>query len=112
MCEQVLLTSSDQVLAALPPSLLAEAQLLRERAMNQYQSRGLFTGANRFGIRRNYPGSGLDRTVGSTGGLSIARRSGALASVGMKTKEVEGKPLVDMAGLKSMLQLLYLAQVS
>jgi hypothetical protein len=80
--------------------------------MNQYQSRGLFTGANRFGIRRNNPVGGLDRSVGSTGGFSVARRSGALPSIGMKTtKEVEGKPLVDMAGLKSMLHLLYLAQV-
>eukprot|EP00250_Pteridium_aquilinum_P016180 c22986_g1_i1 orf=330-11435(+) len=108
--EEVLLTSTEQVLAALPPSLLAEAQLLRERAMNQYQASGLFAGGNRFGIRRHNPAGGLDRAVGNTAGLSMARRAGVLADASMKIREVEGKPLVNSDGLKGLLQLLHLAQ--
>lgn len=114
--EEVLLTSSEQVLAALPPSLLAEAQLLRERAMNQYQARGLFGGANRIGIRRSNIGiasggtTAMDRGVGNIGGFSMVRRPGVHAHASLKMKEVEGKPLVDIDGLKAMLQLLRMAQ--
>jgi E3 ubiquitin-protein ligase HUWE1 len=43
----VLLTSSEVVLVALPPALLVEAQLLCEKAINQYQARSLFGGAQR-----------------------------------------------------------------
>lgn len=114
------MTSSEAVLAALPPALLAEAQLLRERAMNQYQARGLFGGAtHRITHRRNTLGVGagagagtatLDRGLGSGAGLVVGRRPVALSS-NSKMKEAEGKPLVDTAALKALLRLLRLAQV-
>lgn len=117
---QVLLTSSEAVLAALPPALLAEAQLLRERAMNQYQARGLFGGAtHRITHRRNTLGVGagagtgtatMDRGLGSGAGLVVGRRPVALSS-NSKMKEAEGKPLVDIGALKALLRLLRLAQV-
>ncbi|KAH7427928.1 hypothetical protein KP509_10G067500 [Ceratopteris richardii] len=108
--EEVLLTSSDQFLSTLFPSLLAEAQLLRERAMNQYQGSGLFGGSNRFGFRRHNALSSLDRAIGNTTGLTVTRRTGTPTDVNRKAKEVEGKPLVSSDGLKCLLQLLYLAQ--
>lgn len=114
------MTSSEAVLAALPPALLAEAQLLRERAMNQYQARGLFGGAtHRITHRRNTLGVGagagtgtttMDRALGSGAGLVVGRRPVALSS-NSKMKEAEGKPLVDTAALKALLRLLRLAQV-
>jgi E3 ubiquitin-protein ligase HUWE1 len=117
--EEVLLTSSEAVLAALPPALLAEAQLLRERAMNQYQARGLFGGAtHRITHRRNTLGVGagagagtgtMDRGLGSGAGLVGGRRPVALSS-NSKMKEAEGKPLVDTSALKALLRLLRLAQ--
>ncbi|KAL2630710.1 hypothetical protein R1flu_015396 [Riccia fluitans] len=116
--EEVLLTSSESVLAALPPALLAEAQLLRERAMNQYQARGLRFGGHRIGSRRNNLGIGtgggataMDRGVGGGTGLPIGRSRNTmpLSAVG-RVKEAEGKPLVDVAALKAMLRLLRLAQ--
>lgn len=39
---EVLLTFSKSFLTALSPALLTEAQMLRERAMNEYQARSLF----------------------------------------------------------------------
>ncbi|BFI34167.1 E3 ubiquitin-protein ligase HUWE1 [Marchantia polymorpha subsp. ruderalis] len=115
--EEVLLTSSESVLAALPPALIAEAQLLRERALSQYQSRGLF-GGHRIGRGRNNMGVGtgggataIDRGVGGATGLPIGRSRNTmpLSAVG-RVKEAEGKPLVDTAALKAMLRLLRLAQ--
>lgn len=114
---QVLLTSSDAVLDALPPALLAEARLLRERAMNQYQARGLFGGAHRIANRRNNVGIGagggsstLDGGVGGTG-LQSARRAGGPPVAGTRAKDVEGHALVETQALKAMLRLLRLAQV-
>lgn len=114
----MLLTSSDAVLNALPPALLAEANLLRERALNQYQARGLFGGAaHRITHRRNTLGVGagagtaaMDRGVGSGAGITVGRRPVAVSG-STKMKEAEGKPLVDTAALKAMLRLLRLAQV-
>ncbi|KAL3688671.1 hypothetical protein R1sor_014980 [Riccia sorocarpa] len=115
--EEVLLTSDTDILNALPPALLAEANLLRERAMNQYQARGLF-GGHRIGSRRNNMGVGtgggaaaIDRGVGGGTGLPIGRSRNTmpLSAVG-RVKEAEGKPLVDTAALKAMLRLLRLAQ--
>uniref|UniRef100_A0A7I4AEX4 HECT-type E3 ubiquitin transferase n=1 Tax=Physcomitrium patens TaxID=3218 RepID=A0A7I4AEX4_PHYPA len=115
--EEVLLTSSEAVISALPPALIAEAQLLRERAMNQYQARGLFGGAtHRITHRRNNLGSGtgagtatIGRSLGAGAGLVVGRRPAALSS-NSKIKEAEGKPLVDTAALKALLRLLRLAQ--
>ncbi len=116
---QVLLTSSEAVLAALPPALLAEAQLLRERAINQYQARSLFGGAQRIRHRQNILGIGagtgtaaMDRGegAGAGAGVTVGRRPAALSS-STRVQEAEGNPLVDTAALKAMLRLLRLAQV-
>ncbi|CAM6105472.1 unnamed protein product [Calypogeia fissa] len=114
--EEVLLTSSEAVLAALPPALLAEAQLLRERAMNQYQARGLF-GGHRIGNRRNNLGvtaggspTAIERGVVGGAGLSLGRRPAGTLTSGIKVKEAEGNPLVDTIALKALLRLLRLAQ--
>ncbi|KAJ7561891.1 hypothetical protein O6H91_03G045900 [Diphasiastrum complanatum] len=115
--EEVLLTSSEAVLAALPPALLAEAQLLRERAVShQYQARGLFGGAHRMAARRNNLNvatgghTAIDRGVGGTSGFGVGRRPGLPFNGETKVKEAEGRPLVDTAALKAMLRLLRLAQ--
>ncbi|KAJ7557451.1 hypothetical protein O6H91_05G127400 [Diphasiastrum complanatum] len=113
--EEVLLTSSEAVLAALPPALLAEAQLLRERVSHQFQARSLFGGAHRLASRRNNltvaPGHmGMDRGAGGTSGFGAGRRPGLPFSGETRVKEAEGKPLVDTAALKAMLRLLRLAQ--
>jgi E3 ubiquitin-protein ligase HUWE1 len=115
--QQVLLTSSEAVLAALPPALLAEAQLLRERAINQYQARSLFGGAQRIRHRQNILGIGagtgtaaMDRGEGAGAGVNVGRRPAAPSS-STRVQEAEGNPLVDTAALKAMLRLLRLAQV-
>ena len=107
------------MLAALPPALLAEARLLRERAMSQLQSRNIFGLSHRLGGRRNIieiASRGLsdviDRAVGSGLGPEAGRRtaSGTVSS-GNNGKVEEGQPLVDTPALKAILRLLRLAQV-
>ncbi|MCO5577300.1 hypothetical protein L7F22_031127 [Adiantum nelumboides] len=93
--EEVLLTSSESVLAALPPALLAEARLLRERAMSQLQARSIFGAPHRLG--------GLNFDAGR-------RSTSGIIGGGSKLKEGEGKPLVDTLALKALLRLLRLAQ--
>lgn len=109
---QVLLTSSEAVLSALPSTLLAEAQMLRDRAMSHYQARSLFGGSHRLHGRRN--GLGFDRqTVMDRGvGVTIARRASSSFSESLKLKELEGEPLLDAHGLKALIRLLRLAQVN
>ncbi|XVE80553.1 hypothetical protein DITRI_Ditri14bG0149300 [Diplodiscus trichospermus] len=108
--EEVLLTSSDAVLSALPSPLLAEAQMLRDRAMSHYQARSLFGGSHRLNSRRN--GLGLDRqTVMDRGvGVTLGRRPGSTISDSLKVKEIEGEPLVNAKSLKALIRLLRLAQ--
>ncbi|KAH0671499.1 hypothetical protein KY290_026845 [Solanum tuberosum] len=108
--EEVLLTSSEAVLSALPSTLLAEAQMLRDRAMSHYQARSLFGGSHRLHGRRN--GLGFDRqTVMDRGvGVTIARRASSSFSESLKLKELEGEPLLDAHGLKALIRLLRLAQ--
>ncbi|XVF77067.1 hypothetical protein PTKIN_Ptkin14bG0010000 [Pterospermum kingtungense] len=110
--EEVLLTSSEAVLSALPSPLLAEAQMLRDRAMSHYHARSLFGGSSRLNNRRN--GLGLDRhTVMDRGvGVTIGRRPGSTLSDSLKVKEIEGEPLLDASSLKALIRLLRLAQVS
>ncbi|CAI5971391.1 unnamed protein product, partial [Closterium sp. NIES-65] len=68
---EVLLTSSEAVLASLPPALLAEAQLLRERAMQQQYS-----------VRHQHPahphhaifGGPIRRSPALAGGTTAHRR--------------------------------------
>ncbi|ESQ29880.1 hypothetical protein EUTSA_v10011172mg [Eutrema salsugineum] len=108
--EEVLLTSSEAVLAALPSSLIAEAQMLRDRAMSHYQARSLFGSSHRLNNRRNGLGynrlTGMDRGVG----VSIGQRGVSSSADGSKMKEIEGDPLVDADALKSLIRLLRLAQ--
>ncbi|XAR67356.1 Ubiquitin--protein ligase [Bertholletia excelsa] len=108
--EEVLLTSSDAVLSALPSSLLAEAQMLRDRAMSHYQARSIFGSSHRLNNRRN--GLGFDRqTVMDRGvGVSIGRRASSALVDGLKLKEIEGEPLLDANALKGLIRLLRLAQ--
>ncbi|XVE50857.1 hypothetical protein DITRI_Ditri01bG0197700 [Diplodiscus trichospermus] len=108
--EEVLLTSSEAVLSALPSPLLAEAQMLRDRAMSHYQARSLLGGSHRLNNRRN--GLGLDRqTVMDRGvGVTIGRRPGSTLSNSLKVKEIEGEPLLDANSLKALIRLLRLAQ--
>ncbi|XP_022716730.1 E3 ubiquitin-protein ligase UPL1-like isoform X2 [Durio zibethinus] len=108
--EEVLLTSSEAVLSALPSPLLAEAQMLRDRAMSHYQARSLFGGSHRLNNRRN--GLGLDRqTVMDRGvGVTPGRRSGSTISDSLKVKEIEGEPLLNANSLKALIRLLRLAQ--
>ncbi|KAL1366395.1 hypothetical protein HN51_014224 [Arachis hypogaea] len=106
--EEVLLTSSEAVLSALPSPLLAEAQILRDRAMSHYQARSLFGGSHRLNNRRN--GLGFDRRpVMDRGvGVTIGRRSALTDN--LKVKEIEGEPLLDANALKALIRLLRLAQ--
>ncbi|GMN62344.1 hypothetical protein TIFTF001_031415 [Ficus carica] len=108
--EEVLLTSSEAVLSALPSPLLAEAQMLRDRAMSHYQARSLFGGNHRINNRRN--GLGFDRqTVMDRGvGVTIGRRAVSAVSDSLKGKEIEGEPLLDANALKALIRLLRLAQ--
>ncbi|XP_010552364.1 PREDICTED: E3 ubiquitin-protein ligase UPL1-like isoform X2 [Tarenaya hassleriana] len=107
--EEVLLTSSEAVLAALPSTLLAEAQMLRGRAMTHYQPRSRF-GSSRLINRRNGLGynrlTGMDRDVGVT----IGQRMVSSTAGGLKVKEMEGEPLLNADALKSLVKLLRLAQ--
>ncbi|CAD5316819.1 unnamed protein product [Arabidopsis thaliana] len=108
--EEVLLTSSEAVLAALPPPLLAEAQMLRDRAMRHYQARSrVFGSSHRLNNRRNglgYRLTGMERGVGVT----IGQRDVSSSADGLKVKEIEGDPLVNADALKSLIRLLRLAQ--
>ncbi|KAJ4982419.1 hypothetical protein NE237_033256 [Protea cynaroides] len=108
--EEVLLTSSEAVLSALPSPLLAEAQMLRDRAMSHYQARSLFGSSHRLNGRRN--SLAFDRqTVMDRGvGVTIGRRSVSAIIDSLKVKEVEGAPLLDANALKALIRLLRLAQ--
>lgn len=107
--EEVLLTSSDAVLSALPSALLAEAQMLRDRAASHYSARSsLFGGSQRLSSRRLTVERQtiMDRGVGATIG---PRAASAIAS-NLKVKETEGMPLVDVTSLGSLIRLLRVAQ--
>uniref|UniRef100_A0A1J3I3S5 HECT-type E3 ubiquitin transferase n=2 Tax=Noccaea caerulescens TaxID=107243 RepID=A0A1J3I3S5_NOCCA len=108
--EEVLLTSSEAVLAALPSPLLAEAQMLRDRAMSHYQARSLFGSSHRLNNRRNGLDynrlTGMDRGVG----ITMGQRAVSSSADGLKLKEIEGDPLVNADALKALIRLLRLAQ--
>ncbi|XP_042007781.1 E3 ubiquitin-protein ligase UPL1-like isoform X1 [Salvia splendens] len=107
--EEVLLTSSEALLSALPSPLLAEAQMLRDRAMSHYHARSLFGSSQRLNTRGNR--FGFDRqTVMDRGvGVNIGRRASSV-SENLKLNELEGEPLLDANGLKALIRLLRLAQ--
>ncbi|KAF5728469.1 E3 ubiquitin-protein ligase UPL1 isoform X1 [Tripterygium wilfordii] len=108
--EEVLLTSSEAVLSALPSPLLAEAQMLRDRAMSHYHARSIFGSSHRLNSRRN--GLGFDRqTVMDRGvGVTLGRRAASAIADSLKVKEIDGEPLVDADALKALIRLLRLAQ--
>ncbi|XP_007018281.2 PREDICTED: E3 ubiquitin-protein ligase UPL1 [Theobroma cacao] len=104
--EEVLLTSSDAILANLTPALVAEANMLRERFAHRYHNRALFGmyPRNRRGEssrRSEGIGSSLDRM----GGSIVSRRS-----VSAKIIEAEGAPLVGTEALQAMVRLLRIVQ--
>ncbi|XP_021283908.1 E3 ubiquitin-protein ligase UPL2-like [Herrania umbratica] len=104
--EEVLLTSSDAILANLTPALVAEANMLRERFAHRYHNRALFGmyPRNRRGEssrRSEGIGSSLDRM----GGSIVSRRS-----VSAKIVEAEGAPLVGTEALQAMVRLLRIVQ--
>ncbi|GAA0160727.1 ubiquitin-protein ligase [Lithospermum erythrorhizon] len=107
--EEVLLTSSEAVLSALPSPLLAEAQMLRDRAMSHYQARSLFGSRHRLNNRRN--GLGLERqNVMDRGvGVSNGHRSSSLTET-LRLKELEGEPLLDANALRGLIRLLRLSE--
>ncbi|XP_022768487.1 E3 ubiquitin-protein ligase UPL2-like isoform X2 [Durio zibethinus] len=104
--EEVLLTSSDAILANLTPALVAEANMLRERFAHRYHNHNLFGmyPRNRRGEssrRGEGIGSSLDRMAGSI----VSRRS-----VSAKLIEAEGAPLVGREALQGMVRLLRMVQ--
>ncbi|CAI9116114.1 OLC1v1017183C2 [Oldenlandia corymbosa var. corymbosa] len=98
--EEVLLTSSDAILANLTPALVAEANMLRERFARRYNRTifGMYPRNRRGESSRR--GEGLDRGSGI-----LARRS-----TGSKPIEADGLPLVDTEDLKAMIRLLRVVQ--
>ena len=98
-------------MSALPSSLQAEAQMLRDRAMSHYQAGTLFSNTERLGNRRN--GLGFNRqTVMDRGvGVTIGGRAASAIADSLTMKEIEGEPLLDGKSLKSLIRLLRLAQV-
>ncbi|RAL53528.1 hypothetical protein DM860_015565 [Cuscuta australis] len=96
--EEVLLTSSDAILANLTPALVAEANLLRERFARRY-NRSLF-GA--------YPRS--RRGESSRHGEGLDRAGGVRRILGSKPVEADGSPLVDTEDLKALIRLLRIFQ--
>ncbi|KAE8709850.1 E3 ubiquitin-protein ligase UPL2 [Hibiscus syriacus] len=104
--EEVLLTSSDAILANLTPALVAEANMLRERFAHRYHNRNLFGmyPRNRRGEssrRREGIGSSFDRM----GGSIVSRRS-----VSARLIEAEGTPLIGPEALQAMVRLLRMVQ--
>ncbi|KAF6153803.1 hypothetical protein GIB67_001036 [Kingdonia uniflora] len=108
--EEVLLTSSEAVLSALPSPLLAEAQMLRDRAMSHYQARSLFGGGHRLSGRRNTLGFDRHTLMDRGVGVTIGRRAVSAISGSLKVKEIEGTALLDEKALKALVRLLRLAQ--
>ncbi|XP_065003917.1 E3 ubiquitin-protein ligase UPL1 isoform X2 [Musa acuminata AAA Group] len=108
--EEVLLTSPEAVLSRLPPALIAEAQMLRDRRNNsRYHYRStLFGGSHRLDGRRLAANrqTVMDRGVGVT----IGRRVLSPNPNTSKVKEVEGTPLLDADAMKALIRLLRLAQ--
>ncbi|KAM1225513.1 hypothetical protein ACFX13_044968 [Malus domestica] len=103
--EEVLLTSSDAILANLTPALVAEANMLRERFAHRY-NRTLFGmyPRNRRG-ETSRPGEGIGSSLDRIGGSIASRRS-----IGAKVVEAEGTPLVDTEALHAMIRVLRVFQ--
>jgi E3 ubiquitin-protein ligase HUWE1 len=102
--EEVLLTSSDAILANLTPALVAEANMLRERFARRYNRTlfGMYPRSRRGESSRR--GEGIGSSLDRAGGLTARR------AVGSKPVEADGAPLVDAQDLKSMIRLLRVVQ--
>ncbi|KAL1344749.1 hypothetical protein HN51_018594 [Arachis hypogaea] len=103
--EEVLLTSSDAILANLTPALVAEANMLRERFAHRY-SRPLFGmyPRNRRG-ETSRRGEGVGSGMDGAGGSNTLRRTG-----GAKVVEADGAPLVDTEALHALIRLFRIVQ--
>ncbi|XP_073020547.1 E3 ubiquitin-protein ligase UPL1-like isoform X2 [Primulina eburnea] len=108
--EEVLLTSSEAVLSALPSPLLAEAQMLRDRALNRYHARSLFGNSQGLNSRGNRLGLGFDRQTMMDRGVGVTIGRGSSLVENLKLKEFDGEPLLNAKGLKALIRLLRLAQ--
>ncbi|PPR94337.1 hypothetical protein GOBAR_AA26326 [Gossypium barbadense] len=104
--EEVLLTSSDAILANLTPALVAEANMLRERFAHRYHNRNLFGmyPRNRRG-ESSRRGEGIGSSLDRMGGSIVSRRS-----VSAKLIEAEGTPLIGREALQAMVRLLRMVQ--
>ena len=104
---QVLLTSSDAILANLTPALVAEANMLRERFAHRHHNHTLFGmhPRNRRG-ESSRRGEGIESSLDRMGGSIVSRRS-----VSAKLIEAEGAPLVGTEALQAMVRLLRIVQV-
>ncbi|XP_031279241.1 E3 ubiquitin-protein ligase UPL2-like isoform X1 [Pistacia vera] len=104
--EEVLLTSSDAILANLTPALVAEANMLRERFAHRYHNHTLFGmyPRNRRG-ESSRRGEGIGSSVDRSGGSITSRRN-----VAAKVVEADGSPLVGMEALQAMIRLLRVVQ--
>lgn len=60
---EVLFTSSEALLSALPSPLLTEAQMFRDRTMSHCQARSLFGSSHRLNLRRNSLGFDLQSVM-------------------------------------------------
>ncbi|KAF9687431.1 hypothetical protein SADUNF_Sadunf02G0092800 [Salix dunnii] len=102
--EEVLLTSSDAILANLTPALVAEANMLRERFAHRYSNRNLF------GM---YPRSrrGESSRRGEGIGYSLERAGiASRRSMTAKLVEADGAPLVETESLQAMIRVLRIVQ--
>ncbi|PPS03519.1 hypothetical protein GOBAR_AA17153 [Gossypium barbadense] len=104
--EEVLLTSSDAILANLTPALVAEANMLRERFAHRYHNRSLFGmyPRNRRG-ESSRRGEGVRSSLDRMAGTIVSRRS-----VTAKLIEAEGAPLVGTEALQAMVRILRIVQ--
>ncbi|XP_075495888.1 E3 ubiquitin-protein ligase UPL1-like [Primulina tabacum] len=108
--EEVLLTSSEAVLSALPSPLLAEAQMLRDRALNRYHARSLFGNSQGLNSRGNRLGLGFDWRTVMDRGVGVTIGGGSSPVDNLKLKELDGEPLLNSKGLKALIRLLRLGQ--
>ena len=119
--EEILLTADDAFLSSLPPNIVAEAQILRERASTQH--RRLFNeGVSRSGHTNSEPGSGGpedrrtiqgERSAGESGTLS--RRRPRFGKIRVETDFPDIvylpdslSPPVSIADMKGLIRMLYL----
>ncbi|XP_061371769.1 E3 ubiquitin-protein ligase UPL1-like [Gastrolobium bilobum] len=103
--EEVLLTSSDAVLANLTPALVAEANMLRERFAHRYSRTlfGMYPRSRRGEASRR--GEGIGSSLDGAGESITSRRSGVA-----KIVEADGAPLVDTEALHAMIRLFRIVQ--